>query len=515
MLRSLATVSGFTLISRILGFVRDMLVANYLGASMASDAWVAAFRLPNLFRRVFGEGAFNSAFVPLYSRKLEEEGSDAADHFAGRTLSLMAIILAVISVLAFIFMEPLTRAMNWGYEGEKLALATSLSRITVSYLFFICLMAGIGGVLNSRRIFGAPAFAYVVLNVIFLIALGVVVPRTGNPEYVLAWSVAIAGVVQLAIVIAAGIRKGVRLRVKRPTFDSDTRRLGLLMGPGLISAGIQQLNLLVGQSVASFTEGGQSVMYYADRVNQLPLGLLGVAFGVVLLPEVTRRLRGGDPQGAKDSIARGIEFSLLLTLPATIAMVVIPEPVMQGIFSGGKFTPEVSRMAGQALMAFGIGAPAYVLARVLQTGFFGREDTKTPMRYTLVSAVINIALCFGALFYLGKDGPLHLGCALATSIAGWVNVVLLTLRLHRDGMLELPRTTWMRLLKMLIASVGMGAMVYFGAQWLAPWIGGETRTIRVTSLLLLVTAGAVAYFGLIFALKVTSPRSLKSAFRRG
>ncbi len=510
MMRSLSTVSGFMLLSRILGFTRDMVIARYLGTGIAMEAWVAAFRFPNLFRRLFGEGAFNAAFVPLYSRKIEENGKQKADLFAARTVTIMALILTVLAVLAYVFMEPITRLVARGYTGEKFDLAVNLSRITTAYLIFICLVAAFSGMLNSQRVFGPPAFAYVVLNIVFLNGLFFVVPKTGNPEYVLSWSVLIAGVLQLFVVMFACWRRGIRIRPAKLCVDSDVKKLGILMLPGLASAGIQQLNLIVGQSVASFQPEAVPYLYYSDRVNQLPLGLIGVAFGIVLLPEITRKLRGGQEDQAKSSLAHGIEMSLLLSLPAMVAMIVIPEEIMHGLFQGGEFTSEAAHQAGLALRAFALGAPAYILARVLQTAFFAREDTKTPMHYTLVSAITNIVLSI-ILFYFIK----HVGCALATSIAGWVTVILLAIKLRRDQFLKLQSGFSKRLTGMLIASAIMGVGVWFLAQWGSEWLtGGYNLVIRLSVLGVIVSAGMLMYGVLVILLKVTSIAELKAGFRR-
>ena len=256
MLRNMFTVGGLTLVSRVLGFARDKLIATHLGSGAMSDVWVAAFQLPNLFRRVFGEGAFNAAFVPMYSRRLEEGGDKAADSFARRTLSLMFMILMGCFVLSFIFMEPIVKLTNIGFANDgRLEPAVAASRITIVYLVFICLVAGLSGILNSRKVFGAPAFAYVVLNAVFLIGLVVVVPRTGEPLLVLCWSVVVAGVLQLAVVLISCLRRGVDLRPRLPRFDEDAKRLSLLMAPGLISASVQQLNLMVVQTIASLQVG--------------------------------------------------------------------------------------------------------------------------------------------------------------------------------------------------------------------------------------------------------------------
>ncbi len=509
MIRSLFTISGLTLVSRVLGLVRDMMVSHFLGTGAAADAWVAAFRFPNLFRRVFGEGAFNSAFVPMYSRRLEEQGDAGADRFGSKTLSLMFVILASIFALAFVFMGPITKVMAMGFDAERLELAIDLSRITVVYLVFVCLMAAFSGILNSRRSFAPPAFAYIMLNVVFIAGLTLVATRTGHTEYVLAWCVAIAGVIQLAIVVVAARRNGARLTPVKPRIDADMKHLGLLMVPGLISAGIQQLNLIVSQSVASFQEGAQMLIYNADRVNQLPLGIIGIAFSVVLLPEISRHLRGGRESQARRSMAQGIEFSLLISLPAMVALIAIPEAIINGLFRSGQFNAEDVHQTGLALMAFSLGSPAYILVRVLQPGYFAREDTRTPMRFTIITAVTNIVLCV-PLFLVMR----HVGCALATSIAGWVNVILLVVGLRKLGFVEMSPGFTSRALRMLLSSALMGLALWGLARWAEPWLFADGRLVRIVSVLLAAAAGFFIYLALILVTRVTSIAELKSRFRR-
>jgi len=510
MIRSLFTVSGFTLLSRLLGFVRDVLIARYLGAGAMADVWVAAFRLPNLFRRIFGEGAFNAAFVPMYSRRIEEDGAEGADRFARRTISVMFVILMTLFVLCFIFMEPIVKLMNWGFEeGGRLDLAVPASRITIGYLVFICLVAALTGILNSRRIFAAPAFAYVVLNIVFLVTLLFFVPGAENPLTVLCWSVMVAGVLQLGVVALACFRRKVDLRPCVPKVDPEIKRLGSLMAPGLVSAGVQQLNLLIGQTVASLAMGGISIIYYADRLNQLPLGLIGMAMGTVLLPEITRRLGSGDSEGANRSLCQGMEIALLLCLPATVAMIVVPRELMQ-LFKSGEFTEESAEIAGWVLAAFAIGTPTYVMTRVLQPAYFAREDTKTPMRFTIASAVTNIVLVYPMFRMFGP-----MGCALATSVAGWVNVTLLWAGLRRAGFMKLIPGFFSRIGRMLVASALMGVTVWFLAQFGKPWLIDDPRyLIRVLSLFVVVSISALAYFVFVLILRVYSLPELKGRLRR-
>lgn len=512
MFRSMFTVGSLTLLSRIAGFVRDKLIAYHLGSGAMADVWVAAFQFPNLFRRVFGEGAFNAAFVPMYARRIEEQGNEGADRFARRTLSTMFVILMSCFVLSFVFMEPIVRVTNIGFASDgRLEAAVTASRITVVYLVFICLVAGLSGILNSRKVFGAPAVSYVALNLVFVVGLVLVVPRAGDPLGVLCWSVVAAGVIQLAIVVASCLRRGIDLRPLFPRFDADMKQLAWLMAPGLISASVQQLNLIVGGTVASLQVGGKMGINLADRINQLPLGLIGMAAGVVLLPEITRSLRGGDENAARRSLNQGIELSLFLCLPATVAMLVIPREIMFTIFEGGKFGGEAAAQMGWILAAFATGTPAYILAKVLQPGYFAREDTKTPMYFTIAAAVLNMALVYPMYVWLGP-----VGCAAATSIAGWVNVLLLWIGLGRAGYMSLAPGFAGRIVRLLLAAVIMGGIVGTLAQYGRDLLMSEGRFLRrLSGMGGLVTIGLVAYLAAVVGLRVYSLDELKKRFRRG
>jgi len=514
MLRSLMTVSGLTLLSRVLGLLRDAVINNFLGVGATSDAWNSAFQFPNLFRRVFGEGAFNAAFVPMYSAKLEGSEEEAFG-FASRTIVWLFLALAGLFGLCMIFTWPIMKVFNWGFEAEKLDLTVSLARVTMGYLVFVCLLSAFSGLLNTHKKFFAPAFSYAFLNMAFLGGLLGVVPFLGNPEWVLVWSLLAAGALQLAVVVVPAYKLGFRVKLKKPRIDDDLKKLGFLMLPGLLSAGVQQLNLLVGSWVVSFQDGGKTIIYNADRINQLPLGLIGIAFGVVLLPEITRLVKNDKLEEARDSISTGMMQAMFLTLPAMIGMVVLGEQMLFGLFKGGKFTAEDARVAGQALMVFALGCPAYVLTRVLQPGYFAREDTKTPMKYTLVSAVTNAVLCLVAFSFLNGTGKLHIGCAAATSVAGWVNVVLLAIGLKKQSLLVMSKPLWLKLFKMLIVSIVMGAVVAVVAHVLDGPIHSDSRLYRMMVLILVIGLGSTVYFTVSHFWKVITVAELKKGFKRG
>ena len=510
LLRSIATVGGYTGISRILGFIRDILIASVVGTGPVADAFFVAFRFPNLFRRLFGEGAFNAAFVPLFARKLEQSGAAAARLFAEQTLAVLLSALLLVTALAMATMPWLMYVLAPGFaeEPEKFELAVQLSRITFPYLLFLSLAALLSGILNSLYRFAAAASAPILLNLFFIAALLIVVPLVGLPGQVLAWTVAAAGLAQFLWLLAAAARAGMALRLPRPRLNADLRRLLRLMIPGVLSAGAQQLNLLVGTIIASLQAGAVSYLYYADRVYQLPLGLIGIAFGVVLLPDLTRKLRGGAEAAAMESLNRGLEHALLLTLPATAALIVIPWPIIVVLFERGAFDAEASRATAQALAAFALGLPAYVLVKVLQPAFFAREDTVRPLKMAAASVAANIALSLALFWPLG-----HVGLALATALAAWLNAGLLAWGLRRRAFLALDRRFRQRLPRIVIASVLMGAGLWAGALWLAPWFEAG-QALRILGLALLVGAGLAAYAVLALVSGAFDREDLRSLLSR-
>ena len=670
MLRSLMKVSGFTAMSRVLGFLRDILIARYLGSGLLGDAFFSAFRFPNLFRRIFGEGAFNAAFVPMFGRRLEKEGKPEAMKFASNAFSTLLVVLLVVSLIAIPFMEqimgvvvhgfkpkveynmaaapaqgetrhfsitvdgikdvyftlpeasveklqgkysiqnlqfvkgtprgwlkvfvpeergeivPISQVIEefkssekkqavkkkrdvrpplenfefssssagWTIKGDgqahirlpkehrygwmegdlvvspgaaqvagaepvplrlyknhpdTFALTVKLSQITFCYLLFMALVAHLSGVLNTFKIFGVPAAAPILLNVVFLIGLGVFVAgmKSKMPAHVLAWCVAIAGLLQFLMLFWACRKNGYAIQFRKPVWDSSMKRLFLLMGPGVLAAGIQQINLLVGGVIASFKQGAISWLYYSDRVYQLPLGMIGIALGVVLLPEVTRLVRRDDPRGASESMVRGMELGLLITLPAAVAMIVIPIPIINVLFQRGEFTPDDALQTGMALRGFALGLPGYVLIKVLQPGYFARENTRAPMMMAAVTVVVNIVV---SLLLFGPLG--HVGIAIATTVAAWVNVALLAAGLK--GLVHPGKLFWRKTFLTILASLAMGVIVWFGHQLLGSWFDAVFWK-QCIALGLLIGLGMGTYAVLVLALKATSVSELKAGFRRG
>ncbi|MXN64758.1 murein biosynthesis integral membrane protein MurJ [Stappia sp. GBMRC 2046] len=494
LLKNFATVGGATMTSRVLGFVRDVMIAAFVGTGPVADAFFVAFRLPNLFRRLFAEGAFNSAFVPLFARALEEEGEDGARRFAGEILSALFWTLVVLTAVAEVFMPGLVILLAPGFleDPEKFDLAVLLSRITFPYLLCMSLVAYLSGILNTFNRFAAAALAPVVLNVVMIsvlagIGLSGLVPGTMLGA-VMAGGVALAGLAQLTLLFFAIRHMGFSIPRFRPRLTKGVKRLWALGVPGLLAGGITQINIAVGTIIASAQAGAVSFLYYADRIYQLPLGVVGIAIGVVLLPDLARQLRSGREDVALHTQNRAMEFALALTLPATVALIAVPTEIISVLFQRGAFDAADTQATTAALIAFALGLPAFVLNKVYSPGFFAREDTKTPMWFAGVGMVVNVAGALALAPFLG-----HVGIALATSLAGWVNTGLLGITLWRRGHFDMDAGSRKRLPLLAVASLLMGGVLYGGAALLSGWLSSPQLILRFSALALLVAIGMAAF----------------------
>ena len=492
--RSIATVGGWTMMSRVLGFARDMLLANVLGAGMVADAFFVAFKFPNFFRRLFAEGAFNAGFVPLFAGRLTTDGRDAALRFASEVAAVMMTALVIFSIAVILAMPWLMHAIAPGFADDpvKFDMTVELTRVTFPYLLFMALIALMGGMLNSLERFSATAAAPIFLNIVLitvlLLAQADVFPV---PGYALAWGVAGAGLGQFVWIAWACKRAGVLPALPRPRLTPGVKRLFVLMVPALIGAGVVQINLVVDVILAStLREGSVSFLYYADRVNQLPLGVVGVAVGIVLLPMLVRQLRSGEDQAAQYSQNRAIEFALTLTVPAAAALIAIAGPIVTVLFQRGVFDAVAAEATADALMAFAVGLPAYVLIKALTPGFYAREDTKTPVKIAVAAVAVNIVLAVSLMQVLD-----HVGIALATALAAWMNAGLLGLILIRRDHLTLDARLRNRIPRLVLASAVLGGGLYGAAAYLQVWFtGGELE--RIAALVLLVAGGGVVFVGL-------------------
>jgi putative peptidoglycan lipid II flippase len=520
--RSFATVGGLTAVSRVLGFARDQLIAYVLGTGMVADAFIVAFRIPNLFRRLFAEGAFNSAFVPLFAERLEGTNPAEAKKFAEEALAGLFAVLLVFTVLAEIAMPYVMPFIAIGFSGDqaKFDLTVLLTRIAFPYLICMSLMALYAGVLSGLRQFAAASAAQIMLNVVLTIAMGIAywlgLSRSPTAGIVLAAAVTVAGVIQLAMLARDSGRHGMSLALRWPRHTDGMKRLVSLGIPALIAGGIMQLNIVVGTNIASLQAGANSFLYYADRLYQLPLGIVGIAIGVVLLPDIARKLKAGDMVAVHENQNRAIEFSLLLTLPAAVALAVVPLPIIRVLFERGAFMAADSPPTAWALSAFAFGLPAFVLNKVLSPAYFARSDTRTPMNFALVNLLVNAAGSIALFFILKAYGYLpHVGIAIATTIAAWLNVGQLWRELAKRGHFIADAQLARNLPRVLIASLLMGGAVWALDQWLAPYfLRANGVLIQFAALGLLVGGGLLAYAIAVLALGIADPRAIMRRLRR-
>ena len=496
LLKSAATVGGLTLVSRLLGFLRDQLIAFTLGTGLIAEAFFVAQRIPNLFRALFAEGAFNSAFVPQFARRIEGDGHDAAHKFAIEIFSALLAWLLIFSALAIIAMPWLMFVIAPGFsqKAQKLQLTIDLTRICFPYLLFMSLTALQSGVLNSLNRFTAAAAAPILLNIVMIVSNIVAwFFNTGDSAatgYIFAWGVSIAGVAQYMLLAVACRRAGMPLIPKWPRFSDDVKRVLALSVPGIISGGIMQINLLIATVIATSIDRAVAYLYYADRLYQLPLGVIGVAIGVVLLPDLSRKLRAGETQAALNSQNRALELSLFLTVPAAIALMAISVPILHTVFEHGAFKSADTLSVAPAVLAFAAGLPAFAMTKVFQPGFYAREDTRTPMRFAIISVAINIIMSL-----LLSRWFAHVGIAAATSIAAWANAILLAIALTRRGYYRLDDRLKTRLPRILFSGVFMGLLLLLGFWFLQEnFTEAATFISALWGLVVLVLGGIAGYF---------------------
>ena len=521
LIRATGTIGGLTLISRILGMVRDMLVARYLGAGLASDAFLIAWRLPNLFRALFAEGAFSAAFVPMFNRTMAEAeqnlpgtGKTAATIFAGQVLSVLFPFLVIFTGIMMVLAVPVVWAMTGGFPDggpEKFALTVELTRITFPYLALISLVSLLGGILNSLDRFWVNAAAPILLNICMIAAIlffrG---DTTIETAYSQAIAVTVSGAMQLLWLMWACKRAGVVLRLGVPKLPPRVKKMLALILPAAVGAGAIQFNLLISTSLAArfLPQGSVSYLYYADRLNQLPLGLIGIGVGTAILPALSRQIGSGNEQAAKDTQNRAIELALFLSLPAAIALCIAATPLIRGLLQHGEFTPAETIGSASALAVFALGVPAYVLIKVLTPGFYAREDTKTPVRVAMFSMLFNLV---GNLILIWPMG--HVGVAASTAIAAWVNVLILYWLLHRDDHLKADTRLISRGTRIIAASALMGVALWFTAP-IADGFMARSLGERVVALCLLCGGGALVYAVAIFGTGAYRLSELKSLVTR-
>ena len=492
--RGFAAVASITLLSRVLGFVRDVLIAAVLGTSAVADAFFVAFRVPNMFRRLFAEGAFDAAFIPLFAKRLHAEGPPAAQAFASQALAGLTLVLVVFTVLAEIAMPWLMLLLAPGFASDaaKFDLAVMLARIALPYLVFMSLVALYNGVLNAFGRFAIAALAPTLLNVVLIIVLlALVAFRSGQTTagIALAWAITASGVLQVIVVSLAAARIGMRVPIERPHLTPDMRRLMTLSAPGVIAGGMAQLTMVISTIIATLQDRVVSWLYYVDRIFQLPLGVIGVAIGVVLLPDLSHKLRSGDHDAVLASENRALEFALLLTMPAAIALFIASGPIMCVLFERGAFTAADTQATAAMLSALALGLPAYVMIKVLHPSYFAREDTKTPMIYAGVAMASTAILSFVLFLAVGATG-----IAIASMLSGWINVGLLIATLKRRDGVKPDQIFRRRFAGICAASAVMGVVVFALVKLLDPWFAPTSGLpAQGAALITLVGVGLLVY----------------------
>ena len=516
LVKKFATVASGTLMSRVLGFTREMLMAAAVGTGPIADAFYAAFQFPNTFRRLFAEGAFNAAFVPLFAKEIEANGVDGAKRFSEEVFGVLFTALLAITIVMELSMPLLVRyAIAPGFAGdpEKLSVTVALATIMFPYLICMSLGAMMAGMLNSLRRYFAAAVAPVFLNIILIGVLayawyqGMDGPAVG---YALAWGVLAAGIVQLAIVWIAVRHAGVWIGFRRPRLTPNVKRLLWLALPAAITGGITQINTLIGTAIASGGEGAVASLNLADRVYQLPLGVVGIAVAIVLLPELARALKAGNLAEASNLQNRSVEFTLFLTLPAAAALLTMSEPIVRVLYERGAFTPEDTTLVAEILAIFGLGLPAFVLIKAFTPGYFAREDTKTPMIFAAISVAVNVSIALWLFPRIGAPG-----IATASAVAGWINAALLL------GVLD-PRGHWgrdagltKRTPRLILASAVMAGAIWAAVTYLEPQLASASPVYTQALTLAAIVAGAmVIYFTAAFGLGGADIGMIRRSVRR-
>jgi len=503
LIRNVGTIGGLTAVSRVFGFARDMLLARVLGAGLAADAFQLAFTLPNTFRRLFAEGAFSVAFVPLYARALhgDETGpgsEERAEAFADDVLAVFVWVLVAFSALAMLVMPGIVwlLASEFGKIPGKFDFAVTLSRITFPYLGLISLVAMLSGLLNARSRFAPGAAAPILLNISLIAAMGIgwhLRERGGDDLDVataLAFGVSVSGLLQLIYLMWETRRAGVRLKLTLPRLTPDVRRLGALIVPATFGAGIYQISQLVDTFFAtSLPQGSLTLLKLADRLNQMPLGIVGIALGTAILPMLSRHIHTGDAKEAQRLQSNAFEIATLLTLPAAVALAICAPAFCTAFFVGGKFTQADGAIMARIVMALVAGLPAYVIVKILNPGFFAREDTRTPVWTALGALVFNIAANFYAVSRWGI-----VGLAGATAASATLNCLMLYTILHRRGWFHFTGKLAGRIGRQLVATIAMAAALAWAMPQFAPYYAGSVIE-RVWSLGILVGLGTVVFFG--------------------
>lgn len=507
--KSTVTVGGYTLLSRIVGYIRDIFIAAALGASPLADAFFVAFRLPNFFRALSAEGAFNSAFVPIYSGKLATDGKEKATIFASHALSFMFVVLVIFSIIMMIFMPYVTRLLAPGFSDnpEQFEVAVYFSRIVFPYLLLISMVSLYGGVLNSMGRFAPAAAATIWLNVVMILSIEYLARFTQTPAHALSWGVLIAGVVQLLWMMYAAYQSDIILKLEKPTMEEDLKKMLKRMVPGLIGGGITQINLCVNTLLATTMAGAVSYLYYADRMVQFPLALTGTAMGTVLLPTLSRQIKQNLIDESIKTTNRAMEMVLLFTIPASAAFMVMAVPLIGVMFERGAFDHTATIETAKGLIAYSFGLPAFVLIKIFTPGFFASGDTKTPVKIAMLCLVVNVTVSLSLIGYIG-----YVGLAIATGVSSWLNTILLCTILVKRGMYKFEEGLIKRMMNIIFSSAVMaGALMLI--EFLAADYMHQGFVEKLMVITVMIISGVAVFFITTAVTGGYKPRDLKRMIR--
>ncbi len=497
LLKSLAAVSSMTMVSRVLGFIRDAIVARVFGAGMATDAFFVAFKLPNLLRRIFAEGAFSQAFVPILAEYKSREDIEDTRLFVAYVSGLLTLVLALITILGMIAAPWVIMATAPGFtdDADKFALTSSLLRITFPYILLISTASLVGAILNTWNRFTVPAFAPTLLNISMILFAVFAAPHFDPPILALAWAVTVGGVLQLAYQLPY-LKKIGMLVLPRINFrDSGSLRVVKLMGPAILGVSVSQISLIINTIFASFlVSGSVSWMYYADRLMEFPAGVLGVALGTILLPSLAKTYSSGDHEGYNRLMDWGLRLCFLLALPCSVALGILAKPLVVSLFQYGNFTAFDTLMTQRALVAYSIGLLGLIAVKVLAPGFYSRQNIKTPVKIAIVTIIIT------QLMNLAFIGPLkHAGLSLSIGLAACLNAALLYWQLRKQDIFR-PHPGWGMFLARLLVAVLVMSGVLVGMLVLLPAWDTGSMFYRLSRLMLVVIVGAGSYFATLMLL---------------
>jgi putative peptidoglycan lipid II flippase len=514
--RSGIIVGICTFLSRVIGYVRDMVITATFGASFLTDAFNIAFRLPNLFRKLFAEGAFNSAFIPIFASKLTVDGQEQSLLFSNRIMTLLCIAVALLVAIMQLAMPIVMYILAPGFifikpNAEDIELTIALSRIAMPYLLIISLVSLISGVLNSFNRFLVASSTPILLNIAMICMLLIPTTSSATKIYLLLWGVVLGGIMQLGAVFIAAYHAGLRIKFAKPIMDTDTRLLMRNMIPGVIAGGVMQINIIIDQAIASFLPTGAiSVLAYADRISQLPLAIIGTAIGTVLLPTLSKQLREGvRKRKVFYTQNRALEIALFFSIPATCIIVFIAHPLVLTLFQRGAFNAENTKATADALSAFALGIPGYVMIKIFTPCFFAQYDTKTPLKISCISLLVNVSLNVLFMQFLA-----HVGIALATSIASWVTSALLYYKLRKRRMFIVDQQMFIRLPKIMLCALVMVISMYLGKLLLLQdYVNASNLFGRIIGIVGIIVVGLVSYLACIMFTKTVSLNEIKRLVR--